>query len=86
MIKTLRYTFMAVIALICGSMSAQEVQPEVTLDFTSNDTWKLPVKDAMGKTEQTFTMVLTLLNWLHLTATTTTLRTNSLCLARRAQH
>jgi hypothetical protein len=55
MIKTLRYTFMAVIALICGSMSAQEVQPEVTLDFTSNDTWKIPVKDAMGKTEQTFT-------------------------------
>lgn len=36
-------------------MSAQEVQPEVTLDFTSNDTWKIPVKDAMGKTEQTFT-------------------------------
>lgn len=55
MIKTLRYTFMAVIALICGSMSAQEVQPEVTLDFTSNDTWKIPVKDAMGTTEQTFT-------------------------------
>lgn len=36
-------------------MSAQEVQPEVTLDFTSNDTWKIPVKDAMGTTEQTFT-------------------------------
>ena len=51
MIKTLRYTFMAVIALICGSMSAQEV----TLDFTSNDTWKIPVKDAQGTTEQTYT-------------------------------
>ena len=36
-------------------MSAQEVQPEVTLDFTSNDTWKIPVKEAMGTTEQTFT-------------------------------
>lgn len=46
---------MAVIALICAHMSAQEVQPEVTLDFTSNDTWKIPVKDAMGTTEQTFT-------------------------------
>lgn len=51
MVKTLRYAFMAAMALVCGSMSAQEV----TLDFTSNDTWKIPAKDAMGTTEQTFT-------------------------------
>lgn len=51
MVKTLRYAFMAAMALVCGSMSAQEV----TLDFTSNDTWNLPVKDAMGTTEQTYT-------------------------------
>ena len=36
-------------------MSAQEVSPEVTLDFTSNTTWNIPVKENMGKTEQTFT-------------------------------
>ena len=51
MVKTLRYAFMAAMALVCGSMTAQEV----TLDFTSNDTWNLPVKDAMGTTEQTYT-------------------------------
>ena len=51
MIKTLRYAFVAAMTLVCGSMSAQEV----TLDFTSNTTWKIPVKDAMGTTEQTFT-------------------------------
>lgn len=51
MIKTLRYAFVAAMTLVCGSMSAQEV----TLDFTSNDTWKIPAKDAMGKTELTFT-------------------------------
>lgn len=38
MIKTLRFTLMAVMLLVCGAISAQEV----TLDFTTNDKWKLP--------------------------------------------
>lgn len=38
MIKTLRFTLMAVMMLICGAISAQEV----TLDFTDNSKWKLP--------------------------------------------
>lgn len=38
MIKTLRFTLMAVMMLICGAVSAQEV----TLDFTTNDKWQLP--------------------------------------------
>lgn len=38
MIKTLRFTLMAVMMLICGAISAQEV----TLDFTTNDKWQLP--------------------------------------------
>lgn len=38
MIKTLRFTLMAVMLLICGAISAQEV----TLDFTDNSKWKLP--------------------------------------------
>ena len=40
MIKTLRSTLMAVMMLICGAISAQEV----TLDFTDNSKWKLPTK------------------------------------------
>lgn len=40
MIKTLRFTLMAVMMLICGAISAQEV----TLDFTDNSKWKLPTK------------------------------------------
>lgn len=40
MIKTLRFTLMAVMMLICGAVSAQEV----TLDFTDNSKWKLPTK------------------------------------------
>lgn len=38
MIKTLRFTLMAVMLLICGAISAQTV----TLDFTDNSKWKLP--------------------------------------------
>lgn len=86
MIKTLRYTFMAVIALICGSMSAQEVQPEVTLDFTSNATWKIPVKDAMGTTEQTFTNGTYSIKLAAPDGYYYNTKDKFLCLARRAQH
>ena len=49
MIKTLRYSLMAAVMFLCGSMSAQEV----TLDFTSNDGWNIPT--AKTTAEQTFT-------------------------------
>lgn len=47
MIKTLRFTLMAVMLLICGAISAQTV----TLDFTDNSKWKLPEGSANKATK-----------------------------------
>lgn len=47
MIKTLRFTLMAVMLLVCGAISAQTV----TLDFTDNSKWKLPEGSANKATE-----------------------------------
>lgn len=57
MIKTLRFTLMAVMLLICGAISAQEV----TLDFTTNDKWKLPTaatRESKSFTDGTYTITL----------------------------
>lgn len=57
MIKTLRFTLMAVMLLICGAISAQEV----TLDFTTNDKWKLPTaatRESKSFTDGTNTITL----------------------------
>lgn len=60
MIKTLRFTLMAVMLLICGAISAQEV----TLDFTDNSKWKFPEgsskkqKDSKEFSNGTYTVVL----------------------------
>lgn len=57
MIKTLRFTLMAVMMLICGAISAQEV----TLDFTTNDKWQLPTaaaRDSKSFTDGTYTVTL----------------------------
>lgn len=60
MIKTLRFTLMAVMMLICGAISAQEV----TLDFTDNSKWKLPEGSANKATKSqefsngTYTVIL----------------------------
>ena len=62
MIKTLRFTLMAVMLLICGAISAQE---KVTLDFTDNSKWKFPEAKANIATEAkefsngTYTVTLT---------------------------
>lgn len=61
MIKTLRFTLMAVMMLICGAISAQEV----TLDFTDNSKWKFPetktniATAAQNFTDGTYTVTLT---------------------------
>lgn len=61
MIKTLRFTLMAVMMLICGAISAQEV----TLDFTDNSKWKFPegsskkLKESKEFSNGTYTVVLT---------------------------
>lgn len=61
MIKTLRFTLMAVMLLICGAISAQEV----TLNFTDNSKWKFPVAkaniatEAKDFTDGTYTVTLT---------------------------
>lgn len=47
MIKTLRFTLMAVMMLVCGAISAQTV----TLDFTDNSKWKLPEGSANKATK-----------------------------------
>lgn len=47
MIKTLRFTLMAVMLLVCGAISAQTV----TLDFTDNSKWKLPEGSANKATK-----------------------------------
>lgn len=54
----LRYLFVAVLALVCGGMNAQEV----TLDFADNTVWKLPegssnaTKEATNFTNGTYTI------------------------------
>ena len=61
MIKTLRFTLMAVMLLVCGAISAQTV----TLDFTDNSKWKFPEAKANIATETkdftngTYTVTLT---------------------------
>ena len=61
MIKTLRFTLMAVMLLICGAISAHEV----TLNFTDNSKWKFPVAkaniatEAKDFTDGTYTVTLT---------------------------
>ena len=61
MIKTLRFTLMAVMLLICGAISAQTV----TLNFTDNSKWKFPVAkaniatEAKDFTDGTYTVTLT---------------------------
>lgn len=61
MIKTLRFTLMAVMMLVCGAISAQTV----TLDFTDNSKWKFPVAkaniatEAKDFTDGTYTVTLT---------------------------
>ena len=61
MIKTLRFTLMAVMMLICGAISAQTV----TLDFTDNSKWKFPeakaniATEAKDFTDGTYTVTLT---------------------------
>ena len=57
MIKTLRFTLMAVMLLVCGAISAQEV----TLDFTTNDKWQLPTtsaRESKSFTDGTYTIIL----------------------------
>lgn len=62
MIKTLRFTLMAVMLLVCGAISAQE---KVTLDFTDNSKWKFPeakaniATEAKDFTDGTYTVTLT---------------------------
>lgn len=61
MIKTLRFTLMAVMLLVCGAISAQTV----TLDFTDNSKWKFPeakaniATEAKDFTDGTYTVTLT---------------------------
>lgn len=61
MIKTLRFTLMAVMLLVCGAISAQTV----TLDFTDNSKWKFPeakaniATEAKDFTNGTYTVTLT---------------------------
>ncbi len=45
MVKTLRFTLLAVLMLICGKMTAQEV----SLDFSSNTDWKFPTNEQKEK-------------------------------------
>lgn len=47
--KILRYVFVALLAVVSNASFAAEAEPEVTLDFTSNDAWKLPTKYAKDK-------------------------------------
>ena len=59
--KILRYVFVALLAVVSNASFAAEAEPEVTLDFTSNDVWKLPTKNAKDKatfTNGTYTITL----------------------------
>lgn len=40
--KILRYVFVALLAVVSNASFAADAEPEVTLDFTSNNAWKLP--------------------------------------------
>lgn len=51
--KILRLTFVALLAMVSNMGFAQDAQPAVTLDFTSNDTWNLPTD--YQKEKKTFT-------------------------------
>lgn len=51
--KILRLTFVTLLALVSNMSFAADAEPAVTLDFTSNDVWKLPT--AYTKTKGTFT-------------------------------
>ena len=50
--KILRYVFVALLAVVSNVSFAADAEPEVTLDFTSNDVWNFPKEYA--KTEGTF--------------------------------
>lgn len=57
MIKTLRFTLMAVMLLVCGAISAQTV----TLDFTDNTKWQIPTaaaRESKSFTDGTYTITL----------------------------
>ena len=51
--KILRLTFVTLLALVSNMSFAADAEPAVTLDFTSNDVWKLPTD--YTKTKGTFT-------------------------------
>ncbi|MCI6550872.1 MAG: hypothetical protein MR450_08455 [Prevotella sp.] len=59
--KILRYVFVALLAVVSNMGFAQDAQPAVTLDFTTNDVWKFPtdyVKTARTFTYGTYTITL----------------------------
>lgn len=59
--KILRLTFVALLAMVSNMGFAQDAQPAVTLDFTSNKAWKLPTdytKDKKTYTNGTYTITL----------------------------
>ena len=59
--KILRYVFVALLAVVSNASFAADAEPEVTLDFTSNNAWKLPTDYATGKasfTDGTYTITL----------------------------
>lgn len=51
--KLLRFSLMALFSLIGSSAMAQDSEPEVTLDFTTNDVWEFPTEKTVA--EGTFT-------------------------------
>ena len=59
--KILRYVFVALLAVVSTASFAADAEPEVTLDFTSNDAWKLPTdytKDKATFSNGTYTITL----------------------------
>lgn len=47
--KILRYVFVALLAVVSNASFAADDEPAVTLDFTSNNAWKLPTKSTKDK-------------------------------------
>lgn len=47
--KILRYVFVALLAVVSNASFAADAEPEVTLDFTSNNAWQLPTDYAKNK-------------------------------------
>lgn len=47
--KILRYVFVALLAVVSNVSFAADAEPEVTLDFTSNDVWKFPINKTTKK-------------------------------------